>query len=470
VVKDLWLPIGYELPNGSKIKLPRYFDDDWQIFDTDGLSNILLAKPTLAQKWIDNGFLEDSLLATISFGTDTYRILFCDKKYRLSPIEACVTPDNKADALAFALTLKESRKLSKNVSFHDAIYVEQYSRLLPIWSLLPRVDDDVVLGFWITGGVEISTNAFRRMASLIGWMPTNDLIDIVTAAGLTVSEDISNTSKTHITDNSTDSKGFHESKAFKLVGRPQLESFFNEHVIDIIVNADKYKPLGINFPSAIVLHGPPGCGKTFATERLVEFLEWPSYSIDSGSVGSPYIHDTARKISQVFDNAIDNAPSVIVIDEMESFLTDRGGGGSSGLHHVEEVAEFLRCIPEANKNNVLIVAMTNKIDMIDPAILRRGRFDHIIKVDMPSKDEVSSLVEELLSKIPKTNDLNLNKVVDTLTGKPLSDVAFTIREAARLAAKAGKDMIDQESIDVALINSSKERKDTKRMGFGMEKK
>lgn len=201
-------------------------------------------------------------------------------------------------------------------------------------------------------------------------------------------------------------------------------------------------------------------------ERLVEFIDWPSYSIDSSSVGSPYIHETSKKISEVFDTAIDGAPSVVVIDEMESFLTDRKSGSSSGLHHVEEVAEFLRRIPEAIKNKVLIIAMTNMIEMIDPAILRRGRFDHIIEVGMPSREEVSSLVDSLLGKLPTADDLNLDKILDALTGKALSDSAFVIREAARLAAKAGKTQLDQESVDAALGSLPKDtEKKSRRIGF-----
>jgi SpoVK/Ycf46/Vps4 family AAA+-type ATPase len=203
-------------------------------------------------------------------------------------------------------------------------------------------------------------------------------------------------------------------------------------------------------------------------ERLVEFIDWPSYSIDSNSVGSPYIHQTSKKISEVFDKAIDCAPSVIVIDEMESFLSDRRSGSSSGLHHVEEVAEFLRRIPEATKKKVLIIAMTNLIDMIDPAILRRGRFDHIIEVGMPSREEVASLLDTLLSKLPKTEDLNIDKIIDILTGKPLSDSAFVIREAARLAAKAGKKGLDQDSIILALNSLPQEKEKKERLiGFAV---
>jgi cell division protease FtsH len=124
------------------------------------------------------------------------------------------------------------------------------------------------------------------------------------------------------------------------------------------MNRDRYKALGIDFPSAVILHGPPGTGKTFAVERLVDFLGWPSFQIDASSVASPYIHETSKKVAQVFEKAMENAPSVLVIDEMEAFLADREMG--SGHHRVEEVAEFLRRIPEAAKNEVLIIAMTNQ--------------------------------------------------------------------------------------------------------------
>ena len=484
MAKDLWLPKGYELADGSKIRSLLFSGENWQIFNTQAAGSILVARSELAQKWCDVGFLDESLLGNILFGSASFRSLSSQKKYTLIPVESGKSPDSKVDAIAFSLALKGSRKLSDEVSFHDSIYVEQYSRLLPTWTLTPHVDDEVVLGTWITGGVVISTESFRRLSNLAGWMSPSDLAEIVTAAGFHVQADAGllakrkpgsrkhSDEKTAIADATVQpeqpqlSEVGAEPRVFTLPGRPQLEEFFNEHVIDIIFNVKKYKALGIEFPSAIVLHGPPGCGKTFAVERLVEFIDWPSFSIDSNSVGSPYIHETSKRISQIFDKAIDAAPSVIVIDEMESFLSDRRSGGTSGLHHVEEVAEFLRRIPEAINNNVLIIAMTNMIDLIDPAILRRGRFDHIIEIGMPSRIEVASLLDSLLGKLPKSDDLNLDTIVDALTGKPLSDAAFVIREAARLAVKAGKSQLDQERLTRALssLPEDKEKKG-RRIGF-----
>jgi hypothetical protein len=126
------------------------------------------------------------------------------------------------------------------------------------------------------------------------------------------------------------------SQPFELPGRPELEAFINEHIVDVLRNRERYKALGVGFPSAVVFHGPPGSGKTYAVERLVEYLGWPSYHIDASSVASPYIHETSRKVAEVFEAARQSAPSVLVIDEMEAFLADREIG--SGHHRVEEVA------------------------------------------------------------------------------------------------------------------------------------
>jgi SpoVK/Ycf46/Vps4 family AAA+-type ATPase len=135
---------------------------------------------------------------------------------------------------------------------------------------------------------------------------------------------------------------------------------------------------------------------------------------------------------------------------MEAFLADREMGSGSSHHRIEEVAEFLRRIPAAVQKQVLILAMTNRIEMIDPAILRRGRFDHVIKVDFASEAEVFALLQKLLAAIPTEDDVDVEPLAKRLAGRPLSDVSFVVREGARLAARSGRETLDQVSLMSAL--------------------
>jgi SpoVK/Ycf46/Vps4 family AAA+-type ATPase len=222
--------------------------------------------------------------------------------------------------------------------------------------------------------------------------------------------------------------------------------------------------MGISFPGATILYGPPGCGKTYAVERLSEYLGWKRFDIDSSTIASSYIHDTSKKISEVFRSAIKDAPSIIVIDEMEAFLSDRGMAGPSGTHHVEEVSEFLRRIPEAISKGVLVFAMTNMLDAIDPAILRRGRFDHIIEVKMANSEEIEALLDARFKELPVDDTVESKKIASALDGHPMSDVTFILREAGRFAVKKGLDNISQECFDDALKLLPK-KKEKAKIGF-----
>ena len=310
--------------------------------------------------------------------------------------------------------------------------------------------------------MEVSITSVRRIRSLVGWISTAQLHDVIEQTGLRAEWGDPENQK------SESNRGKPQTKApFALAGRPDLERFLSEHVVDIVENRDRYKALGIENPSAIILHGPPGCGKTFAVEKLIDYLGWPNWSIDASSIGSPYIHQTSKMVAEIFEKAIRSSPSVLVIDEMEAFLTDRQAGSASGQHRVEEVAEFLRRIPEAIKQGVLIIAMTNRIEMIDPAILRRGRFDHVIKVDMASELEVSALLNQLIAAVPHDQGIKTDALAKSLQGRPLSDVAFVVREAARLSVRAGGNQLTQASLDSALATSDArgEEKEKGAIGF-----
>ena len=457
---DAWLPVGYKLPDGAKARVAVSEGTNWQIFETQGSGRALVAHDELIRRWIDTGLIDSGLFSSFDFGGQRLWAISCGSSQLLCPVTEGKSPNTKAEALSFALALKATREIDPVSPLQDALYVEKISRLLPTYSISSRMVDEVVLGFWLTGGTSVSAKSFRRLRQTMSWLGAGHLKDVVQAAGFEVTEvmpadralvlpslsDAVTVERSEEKEARADKKP--PSTDFELAGRPELAAFFNEHIVDIVMNRDRYKALGIDFPSAVILHGPPGTGKTFAVERLVEFLGWPSFEIDASSVASPYIHETSKKVAQVFEKAMDNAPSVLVIDEMEAFLADREMG--SGHHRVEEVAEFLRRIPEASKNEVLIIAMTNRIDMIDPAIQRRGRFDHVVKVDFASEVEVRSLLDKLLSSLPKDQDVDSQPLARELAGRPLSDVAFVVREGARLAARSGKDRLDQASLLAAM--------------------
>ncbi len=482
MAQERWFPVKHELSNQYKLGRLLYSGPDWQIYRLDRENSLLVARSILANRWVEADLLPDTVLESFTFGKESYKAIASGSGQRLEPVAEGGSPDSKADGLSFALSLRESRKIAAEVPLHDAIYAERYSRLLPTWTVSEATPDGEVMGRWLTGGVYIPVTSFRRLSSLLGWLDKKDVHGLVEAAGFAAPLDSSGSptrerpqrqkakseSEKAVTPRALTEGDSGErllTQQFRLSGRPELEAFFNEHVIDIIENAERYKALGIDFPTAIVLHGPPGCGKTFAVDRLVEYLDWPSFSVDSNSVGSPYIHETSRKVSEVFDRAMDASPSIIVIDEMESYLSDRQIHESTGLHHVEEVAEFLRRIPEANKRGVLVIGMTNRLEMIDSAILRRGRFDHIVEVGMPSAAEVSSLIDSLLAKVPVMGAIDTEDMVDALTGRALSDTAFVVREAARLAARAGKAALDNDSLRAALASLPSAEPKKRSIGF-----
>lgn len=463
-----WLPIGHKIPDGTQLSVALHEGPGWQIVQTHGGGRTLIALDELVAKWATTCLVEIGMFARFHFGDQTFLSLSCGPSLVLAPVVECKSPDTKSEALAFALALKATREIDKVTPLQDALYVEKITRLLPTYSISARTDDETILGYWLTGGVNLSVKSFRRLHHIVSWMGESHLKEVVEAAGFEV-EDVPlfDREEAKPLERKKGMTGVERCKghAFQLPGRPELESFFNEHIIEIIRNRERYQALGIGFPSAVVLHGPTGCGKTFAVERLVDFLGWPIFRIDSSSVASPYVHETSRKIAEMFDKAMQNAPAVLVIDEMEAFLAERDT--ISGHYRVEEVAEFLRRIPEAAQNEVLIIAMTNRPEMIDQAIMRRGRFDHVIKVEYPTKEEVKSLLEMILSDLPTERSIDIDPIAEKLAGRPLSDVSFVVREGARMAARSGKDRLDQKSLVAALASTPSRDHEgpSRRIGF-----
>ncbi|MGI0079601.1 MAG: AAA family ATPase, partial [Nitrososphaerales archaeon] len=286
-----WLPIGYVLPDGAKLRRTLYGDFNWQIVETHGHGRALVVRKELMQRWASSGLLEEGTLAGFNYGEQCLWSLSSGPSQVLSPVSDGKSPNTKIEALAFAAALKATRAIDAVSPLQDSLYVEKYGRLLPTFTISSQADDDVVLGYWLSGGAPVSALAFRRLNQMLSWIGPDHLKDVIESAGFTLTETaLTDTVPSLVVNQQTHKRpGTHQdgrqatgkNAVFVLAGRPQLTTFFNEHVIDIIKNAERYKLLGIDFPSAIVLHGPPGCGKTYAVEKLADYLEWPNFRIDS---------------------------------------------------------------------------------------------------------------------------------------------------------------------------------------------
>ena len=460
---------GQELSDQSRIRKKVCEGESWEICQTNNQAYVLAVTKELYDGWNTESAFPEGFFECKDDSDVYYHV--SSKGNLISSLQEGPYPVNAIQVLKFSAAFKEGMKAYGISKMQNAVYLEENALFLPVPSTREEsVDAGTLYAAWLTAGVNISISQGNRLNTLMAWMPSDALAKSKELAGFENEEqdsreEIAIAAKTKEKPARVIKDGSVPSEPFELLGRPELEQFFNDNIVDIVRNREKYKRMGIEFPGATILYGPPGCGKTYAIDRLAEYLGWPRYDIDSSSVASPYIHDTSKKISEVFTKAINTAPSILVIDEMEAFLTDRASSGMSGTHHVEEVAEFLRQIPEAVSSGVLIFAMTNLIDSIDPAILRRGRFDHIVEVRMANAEEIESLLLKRFVDLPVDPNVNAKRIAKKLDGHPLSDVSFVLREAGRFAVKNDQDLIDNDCIDRALAMLPNKKEDKPRIGF-----
>ena len=297
---DPWLPRGFSPSAGLVLQRCAVADDGWQIYDTLASGRLLVVHGALAKRWIADQLLSTGQLPTFEFGSSRFAYVIGGRGYRLEPVESAETPEDFSECQAFVAAISRTRETGVDAGLHDALYVERLSRLFPCYSPAPKTDDAIVAGYWISGGVKLSLTSTRRMRSLAPWLSKDQLSSLVSIVSPLLPEtDLDSDEAAVIAAPGVSARDSDEAfpvREFSLPGRPALEAFFNEHVIDLIRNEERYKALGISFPGAVLLHGPPGCGKTFAVEKLVDYLDWPCFSIDSGSIGSPYIHETEKRL------------------------------------------------------------------------------------------------------------------------------------------------------------------------------
>ena len=217
-----------------------------------------------------------------------------------------------------------------------------------------------------------------------------------------------------------------------IAGMHELKEMLQKKVIFIIQNKELAQEYKLTPPNGMLLHGPPGCGKTFFAEKFAEQTGFSFILIKSSDLASVYIHGSQEKIGKLFKVAEENAPTVLCFDEFDAFVPNRSAPGSSFV--AGEVNEFLSQLNDCSKRGIFVVATTNRPDMIDPAVLRTGRLDKHVYVPMPDHQARKEMFAIYLKGRPCDETIDLDAMADLTDGYIASDIAFIVNDTAMTAA------------------------------------
>lgn len=224
-----------------------------------------------------------------------------------------------------------------------------------------------------------------------------------------------------------------------VAGMEELKNTLTEDVINALREPGRYQRFGVPIANGLLLYGPPGCGKTYIAERFGEELGFPFQKVSPASVASIYIHGTQGKIGQLFDKAKGEAPCVLFLDEVDALIPSRGGDLQHG--YASEVNEWLAQMSGCGEHGVFLVAATNQPRRLDPAVLRRGRFDKVVFVGPPDREARSAMFEIHLSRRPLGDEVSVDELARITSGWVGSDIRFLVDEAARNALTRGAECI-----------------------------
>ena len=218
-------------------------------------------------------------------------------------------------------------------------------------------------------------------------------------------------------------RGFHD-----VAGMDELKQLVTEGFINVLNNKECAKAFGVTPPS-LLFYGPAGCGKTFFAEKIAEEVGVNFMKIVPDDIASTLVHGTQEKISTVFKQAAKHAPTLIFFDEFEAMVPRRTSDDRN--YQNGEVNEFLCMLNNVSEKGIYVLAATNHPERIDKAVLRTGRIDEMIYVDMPDKEARESLFRLALAKLPTAEDIDFVKLADMTKGYNCSDISYIIKVASR---------------------------------------
>ena len=233
-------------------------------------------------------------------------------------------------------------------------------------------------------------------------------------------------------------------------------------IVDFLKNPKKYTDLGARIPKGVILTGPPGTGKTLLAKAIAGEAGVPFFSISGSDFVEMFVGVGASRVRDLFEDAKRNAPCIVFIDEIDAVARRRGSGMGGGHDEREQTLNQLLVEMDGFGINegIIIIAATNRIDILDPAILRPGRFDRKVSVGRPDVKGRREILDVHAKNKPLADNVDLNNVAQTTAGFTGADLENLLNEAAILAARSEKKYIAQEDINSAFI----------KVGIGAEKK
>lgn len=249
---------------------------------------------------------------------------------------------------------------------------------------------------------------------------------------------------------------------FKDVAGADEEKEELQEIVEFLKNQTKFNTLGARIPHGVLLVGPPGTGKTLLARACAGEAGVPFYSISGSDFVEMFVGVGASRVRDLFEDAKKNAPCIVFIDEIDAVARRRGTGMGGGHDEREQTLNQLLVEMDGFGVNegIIVMAATNRVDILDPAILRPGRFDRKVGVGKPDIRGREEILHVHASEKPLGDDVDLKRVAQTTAGFTGADLENLLNEAAILSAKGGRRFIRQADIDQAFV----------KVGIGAEKK
>ena len=249
---------------------------------------------------------------------------------------------------------------------------------------------------------------------------------------------------------------------FKSVAGLQEEKEDLEEMVDFLRSPHKYTSLGARIPKGIILVGPPGTGKTLLAKAVAGEAGVPFFSISGSDFVEMFVGVGASRVRDLFEDAKKNAPCIVFIDEIDAVARRRGTGMGGGHDEREQTLNQLLVEMDGFGVNegIIVLAATNRVDILDPAILRPGRFDRKVAVGRPDVKGREEILDVHSRHKPLADDVELKRVARTTSGFTGADLENLMNEAAICAAKEDRSYIRQSDIDKSFV----------KVGIGTEKR